>query len=443
MTDILFITGRLAAPSLAKVLKKMRPEFSYRIRPLGISVAALMNTPFIARHLKDSQGCQQVIIPGSCKGDLRVIEDKLGVPVLKGPADLRDLPLFFGGERNMEGYGQYKVRILAEIVDAYRMPAEEILARAEYYRDSGADIIDIGCPAEGGFAGVGKVIDMLKGRGFSVSLDTFDHATIREGLRHGVDLLLSVNSRNLDLAPELNCKTVVIPDFGQGLDSLLRNAAELERHKVDYVLDPILDPLNFGFTDSLVRYHELRKRRPTAEILMGLGNLTELTEADSTGINALMAGVITELGIDYILTTEVIQWARGSVKELDLARKQMFFAHKHKVLPKRLDPSLVVLKDQPFEVIEEAGLREMQAAITDRNYRIFTDRTRVYVFNRDCFAVGTDPAELFEQLSVSKPGHAFYLGRELERACLAVRLGKKYLQEHPLNWGYLDSKEPS
>ena len=82
-----------------------------------------------------------------------------------------------------------------------------------------------------------------------------------------------------------------------------------------YVIDPILDPLSFGFTASLERYCEVRRRYPEAEMLMGLGNLTELTDADSVGINALMAGVIAELGIDYVLTTEVISWARGAVRE--------------------------------------------------------------------------------------------------------------------------------
>jgi hypothetical protein len=65
----------------------------------------------------------------------------------------------------------------------------------------------------------------------------------------------------------------------------------------------------------------------------------------------------------------------------------------------------------------------------------------VYVFNRDLFITGVDPKDLFARLDVASAGHAFYLGRELEKACLAVRLGKKYLQEKPLDWGYLDSKE--
>ena len=47
-----------------------------------------------------------------------------------------------------------------------------------------------------------------------------------------------------------------------------------------FLADPILDPIPFGFTASLVRYHALRQRHPDVRIMMGVGNLTELTEAD-------------------------------------------------------------------------------------------------------------------------------------------------------------------
>ena len=173
---------------------------------------------------------------------------------------------------------------------------------------------------------------------------------------------------------------------------------------------------------------------------MGVGNLTELTDVDSTGVNAVMAGIITELDIDYVLTTEVISWARGSVRELDLARRLMFYARRSGVPPKSVDDRLVVLKDPPFDVYTEDELREMQHKIKDANLRIFADRGAVYVFNREVFLKGTDAGELFAQLGVTDPGHAFYLGRELERAALAVRLGKKYTQESPLRWGYLDGE---
>jgi dihydropteroate synthase-like protein len=438
--DTLFVTGRLAADALRRTLAGLELDFDHEVAVLGSSVAALMRTEWIARHLPEDCGCRQVMIPGFCRGDLTTIETRVGVPVVRGPKDLKDLPAFFGQTRVLEGYGEYDARILAEIVEAYRMPFADILSQAEYYRASGADIIDLGCPPMEAFPGVDDVVAGLKDHGFAVSIDTFHPQTIREADEAGVDLLLSVNAQNLDLVPQLRCKVVVIPDFGEGLQSLERNIAAVESLGASYIIDPILDPLSFGFTASLERYCETRRRHPDAAMLMGLGNLTELTDADSVGINAVMAGIIAELGIDYVLTTEVVSWARGAVRELDLARKLMHYALVNRVLPKGLDDGLVALKDPPFETYAEAELRDMQRSVRDKNYRIFADRESVYVFNRDTFVRGRDPRRLYSALNVADPSHAFYLGKELERAALAVQLGKKYTQESPLRWGYLSAE---
>lgn len=437
MPDYLFVTGKLAAKALKAELDKMELECTYDVVVLNISVAALMNAQWIAGHLPDAHTYNQVMIPGGCQGELSIIEKQVGTSVMRGPKDLKDLPVFFGRERILEGYGEYRVQILAEIVDAYQMPWDQILAMAEYYKASGADIIDLGCPTQGGFPGVEKIVGGLKERGFNVSLDTFDPETILRADEAGVDLLLSINSQNMDLAPKLKCKVVVIPDFGEGLDSLESNASQLEQWGVPYIMDPILDPISFGFTKALTRFSEVRRRHPEAEMLMGLGNLTELTDADSAGINALMAGVITELNIDYVLTTEVISWTRGAVRELDLARKLMYYAHENHVLPKGIDNGLITTKDPPHETYGEDELREMQQLLNDKNFRIFTDSNWIYVFNCDTFVRGTDPQEVFNQLEVATPAHAFYLGRELERAALGIKLGKKYSQEDALRWGYL------
>jgi dihydropteroate synthase-like protein len=440
MADYLFVTARLAADALRRTLLRLQPEFEYEVAVLNGSVAALMRTEWIARRLTDAQGCRQVMIPGLCRGELAVIEEKVGVPVVRGPNDLKDLPRCFGQEVRREGYGEYRAKIIAEIVDAFELRFDQILARAEYFRRCGAEIIDLGCAPMEPFPDVGRAVDGLKQVGFTVSVDTFHPETIVEANAAGVDLLLSVNAQNMDMVPSLDCTVVVIPDFGEGLDSLERNVARVAEMGRPHILDPILDPLGLGFAEALWRYRETRRRHPEAAMLMGIGNLTELLDADSVGVNAVAAGVAEELGIDYLLTTEVISWARGSVRELDLARKLMHYADANHIPPKSIDDRLIALKDPPFDTYSEDELREMQARVSDRNYRIFADREWVYVFNRDTFERGTDPSELFQRLNVGHARHAFYLGRELERAALARRLGKRYTQESELRWGYLSEQ---
>ena len=188
---------------------------------------------------------------------------------------------------------------------------------------------------------------------------------------------------------------------------------------------------------SLERYAEVRRRHPDAEILMGVGNVTELTAADTTGVHAILIGICQELGVRSVLTTEVIPWAKGAVREIDVARRLMHYAIGRRTIPKGIDNRLVTVKDPELLAFSEAELRALQAAITDPNFRIFADREAVTVLNNELFVRGTDVQEIFGQLGVDDAAHAFYLGKELARASLAVTLGKTYRQEGGLAWGYL------
>lgn len=442
MTKILFITGKLAAPALEDILRAMEPEFDYELAVMNISVAAFMTVDWIARRLNITGDYDLVMVPGYCRGDLPVIEALTGTKAVRGTKDLKDIPFYFGHQRLSADYGEYHTyqpKILAEIVDAPLLSLEEILAQAEYYRASGADIIDLGWPANSDFPEVEQTVAALKERGFSVSLDTFNREDVLRAKRVGFDYLLSVNGHNLDLARELSCRVVVIPDPGRGLDSLERNIAQLEAWGVDYIIDPIIEPINFGFVESILRYRQVRERHPDAEILMGIANITELIDADSTGVNALMMGIAIELNTNYILTTEVISWTQGAVREVNIARKLMSYAQHNHMLPKHIDEGLITVKDLPHTPYTEDELRAMQAKVKDRNFRIFTDDEAIYVFNNQLFIkeTATDIQRIFGQLGVKDAGHAFYLGEELQKAAQAVRLRKKYVQDEPLRWGYL------
>ena len=206
---------------------------------------------------------------------------------------------------------------------------------------------------------------------------------------------------------------------------------------VPYLIDPVLEPVGHGFMRSLERYAEARRRYRDAEMLMGIGNLTELTASDTTGVNALLIAVCQELGVRAVLTTEVIPWARGAVREIDVARRLMHHAVTHRTIPKGIDDRLVTVKDPVVLAYTEAELRALQAGLTDPNYRIFADRDGITVLNNERFVRGTDIQAIFAQLDVDEPSHAFYLGKELARASLAVALGKTYRQEGALSWGYL------
>ena len=154
----------------------------------------------------------------------------------------------------------------------------------------------------------------------------------------------------------------------------------------------------------------------------------------------MLIAICQELGIRTVLTTEVIPWARGAVREVDIARRLMHYAVTERTAPKGVDDRLVTVKDPIVLSYSEAELRTLQADITDPNFRVFTDERAITVLNNERFVRSTDVVDLaaiFDELGVDEPRHAFYLGKELARASLAVVLGKTYRQEGALSWGYL------
>jgi len=444
---ILFVTGRLAEFALRRVLEDLAPQagFAAEVAVLPISVAALMPPKWVARHLVVPEGVARVILPGHCRGDLSpVVEKAGGLPVELGPEDLRDLPRHFGRDAGSpEGYGAFDIEILAEINHAPRLALAEILATATRFAAEGADVIDLGCDPGGPWPGVGDAVRALREEGLRVSVDSFDPIEVRDAVAAGAELVLSVNATNRAHAPGWGVEVVALPDRVGSLDGLDETVGFLESQGVPFRIDPIVEPIGFGFAASLGRFLEARTRYPDAAMLMGVGNLTELTDVDSAGVNTLLIGFCQELAVRSVLTTAVINWARSSVREIDLARRLAYHSLAGKVPPKRVDPRLVMLRDPKVPRFGPEALAELAARIKDPNWRIFAEDGQLIAMNHGHFLADADPFLLFERMGVSDPSHAFYLGYELMKAKTALTLGKAYRQDQALDWGFLTEAEVS
>ena len=450
---ILFITGRLAEFSLRRVLESLSRQvgFEYEVAVLGISVAALMHADWVARKLEVRSQFDRVILPGWCQGDLQPLEARFAAPFELGPKNLHDLPEFFGSNGKVTPeLTQYDIEILAEINHAPNMSDKQIVQMAESYRESGADVIDLGCIPGQSWNRADELTRLLREDGFRVSIDSFDRSEVEAAVAAGAELVLSCNSSNLDWISGLEAELVAIPDDPNDLSSLDRTIDVLLEQGAAFRVDPILEPIGFGFAASLARYFDVRRKWPENEMMMGVGNLTELSEVDSAGVNFLLAGICQELGIRSILTTQVINWSRSAVREFDLARRLMHYCITHKVLPKHLDSSLAILRDPKVHEVGDEELSRLAGQLKDPNYRIFVERGEIHLMNRDGYWRGTDAYELFDLIvqeasdknsSQLTQSHAFYLGYELSKAVTALTLGKQYTQDESLKWGFLTLPE--
>ena len=438
-----FVSGRLAAPALRDVLEDLAPRagFDFEIVVLNIAVAALMTPPWAARRLQVPANVDRVILPGFCRGDLTPIENVTGLPVENGPKDLRELPEFFGDVRHQTDYGAHDIEIVAEINHVPQLTYDDVHAIASQYRDDGADIVDLGCDPEGPFEQLAEYVARLRQDGFRISVDSFHPDEILAGVGAGAELVLSVNSSNVEALRSINCEVVAIPDTPSDLDSLATTAQKLDAAGIRYRLDPILEPIGFGFAASLERYSEVRRRFPDAEMLMGVGNLTELTGVDTAAINTVLLGFCAELKIRSVLTTQVAPWTRTCVRELDLARRLAHYAVQKGQLPKRVEPRLHLLRDERLLRHGPERLEALASELKDRNYRIFAEDDAIVVMNSEGRQQGTDPFELFARLNVDDASHAFYLGYEMAKAVTALTLGKNYTQDQALRWGFLSREE--
>ena len=282
--------------------------------------------------------------------------------------------------------------------------------------------------------------------GHRVSIDSLNPVEISAAVQAGAELVLSVNESNREFAADWGCEVVVIPDDIQKIDSMDATIEMLVGQDVPVRLDPILEPIGFGFANSIKRYLNAREKWPDAAMMMGIANITELTDVDSAGVNMLLLAICQELNITRVLTTQVISWARSSVKECDVARRLVHFSVAQQVPPKHLSEELLLLRDAKVLSYQPQQIAELAANIKDHNYRILADNGLLHLLGSGQHFSDTDPFKVFDALMNSgaknvDASHAFYLGFEMCKAMTALQLGKQYNQDQALDWGFLTVSE--
>jgi dihydropteroate synthase-like protein len=364
------------------------------------------------------------------------------------------------------------MRVIAEIVNAPTLDIESVEDRARYYEAEGADIIDIGMLAgKPHTEAVGELVRAVRSASsLPVSIDTLDPSEIEAAANAGVDLVLSVDRGNMEEVASYvsEIPVVVLPsDMRQGflpkgaeervafLMENIQAARDLGIEKI--IADPVLEPaIKPGLLESLRAYQLFRREDPSTPVLYGLGNVTELIDADSTGVNGLLTALASEVEANLLFIPEYSTKARGSVRETAQAARMMFLAGRRERPPKDLGVDLLVLKEKrwteaPYDRSAEKGVEILDAKGEDDLeldrlgwFEIRVDRERKLIIathyeegeGPHMFVRGRDAQQIYQTIIreglIGKYDHAAYLGKELMKAELSIRLGRSYRQDEPL-----------
>lgn len=358
----------------------------------------------------------------------------------------------------------FPMRVLAEIANAPLLSDEELLSKAEYFVRSGANMVDIGMIAgETHQERIPKMVELLKNNiDVAVSIDTLNPIEIISAVESGVDMVLSLDHGNCEeVLPYLeteNIPAVILPtDFSKNwvpktVDHRVNSIVELRKKcaKIDVLADLILDPINSSsIVDSIMACNKFKEKN-REPVFFGVGNVTELLDTDSVGVNALLSGIAMELGASVLFTPEESGKTIGSVKELAVASKMMFLAKNRDSIPKDLGINLVLYKDkrkpeilsEDFDVPIIEGTEDYTfKQDPEGSFKILAENGGVVAVHfkkmEPQIAIKGNTAkavydEIIKRGLISRIEHATYLGSELEKAEIASKLNKKYLQDFPL-----------
>ena len=250
-------------------------------------------------------------------------------------------------------------------MDATKRNFDEIISLSKYYLENGANVIDIGAEVKKARPNkIFEIIERLKGdktfQNVPISIDSLNEKEILSGIDAGAELILSIDSGNLSVLDNINKNTalVVLPtNVKQGfmpksteerVKNLKMNLKNVKDKRFEKLIgDPLLEsPIYPGIFKSLKSYSIFREEDNQTPLMFGIGNVTELIDADTAGVNALMANIGMELGVNVYLTTEYSAKSRNSVKELSMALKLSYLAKKRNTPPKDMPLNLLYAKSK-------------------------------------------------------------------------------------------------
>ncbi|MHC1573347.1 MAG: dihydropteroate synthase-like protein [Candidatus Syntropharchaeales archaeon] len=487
---LLIITGKKAF----EIVKRYTAGLA-DITVADIDVASLISPRILRNHLKklDLSKYDLILLPGNVSSDFSRIEDEFGVKIRLGPRYAHDLPavleridevelsrtvpacrflesdpdlirkeLLELEEMSEPAFmidevkigGNSAMKVMAEIVDATSLDRDQLKKKVNYFTEEGAHIIDLGIELDASVDDVKRVLEVSQSATeLPVSLDTMEPDLIRAGINSGAKLILSLDKDNIkevgrDIA-KADLPVVILSR--SGLDELFETigyARSIGIRKL--IADPVLAPLGHGLTRSIHDYYHFREVDQVTPLFFGIGNVTELLDADSIGVNASFAGIGMELGVSILFAPEASRKTEGSVRELVTGSMMMRLASARQSSPKDLGIDLFVAKEKrrregvpvldvdPVVTVVEAPqwasdpLGYFRIAVRDG--MIFVEHNlpdgKVEIISGK--RAKDIAAYIAKSGRISMMDHGAYLGVELAKAELALKTKRSYVQDEEI-----------
>lgn len=483
-SKVLAVTGRLAEQDVRA--SQARSNSGADVLVLDVDVAAFITPDLLLRSAPT--GYDLILIPGAITADFSRVERALGTKIRLGPKHAVDLAAVLDhldgvelstevpacvllAERIRESArtllgqieeeaspaltvkgkkigGASRMKVLAEVVDATRMDSRRLALRIEQYEEAGADMIDLGVPLDAAPEQVSEAVKTALGStDLPVSVDTTVPSLILAGVEAGADMVLSLNGDNMekvaDAVEAASVPVVVIP--GPERKTIDDNVNSALRLGLKAIADPVLSPPMQGLAESISRYLAFSRSHPDFPIFFGAGNATELIDTDSHGVNAILAAIGSEIGASILFTPEYSPKAKGSVRELRVASDMMALASVRHSPPKDLGIDLLRMKekrrrpDLSIDLEHAAWAQEAQRPWKmdpAGPFRIGLSDDKIVAVHEKAVVTGRSARDILNTIIemdlITRLDHAGYLGRELERAEIALLLGRSYSQDDDL-----------
>ena len=470
---ILFLTGTQSAEILKNSLAKAE-GFTAEIAVTG-EVASFLTPAKLIKVLRDHPA-DSVVVSGMCTADFSGVEKETGIPIFRGTRHAADIrmcfPLIVAGKlsktqaadvlldtekkkqaeklllekelgadayctiRGIKLGGNSRIKVISEIMDAQRNPA--LRKTAEEALAHGADGIDLGFGFDATEDDVIRCFKELEDLPCLLSVDTLNPALIKASLFRA-DLIFSLTAETIpelaDAINEAGCAAVLIPRGKHSLEDTISAAKDAGLTRI--FADPLLQPPLSGMTESLAEF------LPDVGIpkIMGCVNTTELIDADSPGICAILAASAAECGCAAVLISEHSDKTKGAVLEMRRAVNLMQTSSE-RPYPKDTGCDVFVIKEKRKRVEPELSYKDIRDAESNPenlsldpcgNFRIGVENGKI-VAVRNGHAIRGDTAEevfasILAEGGVSLLDHAAYLGKELYKAELSLRFGRSFEQD--------------